>query len=100
MISIQNELILASILFVLGLTSLIFRRNLLFILISLEIMINAAALALVSAGNYWKQPDGQIMYIFAISLTAIEASICLALLLQLYRRYQTLNIDAVSEMRG
>ena len=87
-------------LFVLGLTSLEIRRNLLFMLIGLEIMINAAALALVVAGSYWGQADGQVMYILAISLAAAEASIGLALLLQLYRRRQTLNIDTVSEMRG
>jgi len=54
----------------------------------------------VVAGSYWGQADGQVMYILAISLAAAEASIGLALLLQLYRRRQTLNIDTVSEMRG
>ncbi len=89
MIPLQHGLILAAVLFVLGL-----------MLIGLEIMINAAALALVVAGSYWGQADGQVMYILAISLAAAEASIGLALLLQLYRRRQTLNIDTVSEMRG
>ncbi|KMV73164.1 NADH-quinone oxidoreductase subunit NuoK [Rosenbergiella epipactidis] len=100
MIPLQHGLILAAILFVMGFTSIILRRNLLFMLIGLEIMINAAALALVVAGSYWGQADGQVMYILAISLAAAEASIGLALLLQLHRRRQTLNIDSVSEMRG
>jgi len=100
MIPLQHGLILAAVLFVLGLTSVVLRRNILFMLIGLEIMINAAALALVVAGSYWGQADGQVMYILAISLAAAEASIGLALLLQLYRRRQTLNIDTVSEMRG
>ncbi len=100
MIPLQHGLILAAILFVLGLTGLLIRRNLLFMLISLEIMINSAALAFVVAGSYWQQPDGQVMYILAITLAAAEASIGLALLLQMYRRRQTLNIDTVSEMRG
>ena len=94
MIPLQHGLILAAILFVLGLTGLVIRRNLLFMLIGLEIMINASALA------YWGQTDGQVMYILAISLAAAEASIGLALLLQLHRRRQNLNIDSVSEMRG
>lgn len=68
-------------------------------LIGLEIMINASALAFVVAGSYWGQTDGQVMYILAISLAA-AASIGLALLLQLHRRRQNLNIDSVSEMRG
>lgn len=100
MISIVHCLILASILFVLGLTGVMIRRNLLFMLLSLEVMINAAALALVAAGSIWNSPDGQIMYILAITLAAAEASIGLALLIQLYRRYKTLNIDLASGMKG
>lgn len=100
MIPLQHGLILAAILFVLGLTGLLIRRNLLFMLISLEVMINSAALAFVVAGSYWQHADGQIMYILAISLAAAEACIGLALLLQLHRRRQNLNIDSVSEMRG
>lgn len=100
MIPLQHGLILAAILFVLGLCGLLIRRNLLFMLISLEVMINAAALAFVAAGSYWQQADGQVMYILAISLAAAEASIGLALLLQLHRRHQSLDVDTVSEMRG
>ncbi|MCC8367436.1 NADH-quinone oxidoreductase subunit NuoK [Xenorhabdus sp. PB61.4] len=100
MIPMEHGLILAAILFALGFTCLIIRRNLLFMLIGLEIMINASALAFIVAGSYWLQPDGQVMYILAITLAAAEASIGLALLLQLYRRRQNLNIDIVSEMRG
>lgn len=100
MILLQHGLILAVILFVLGLSCLLIRRNLLFMLIGLEIMINSAALAFVVAGSYWGQADGQVMYILIISLAAAEASIGLALLLQLHRHRQNLNIDEVSEMHG
>lgn len=100
MILLQHGLILAAILFVLGLSCLLIRRNLLFMLIGLEIMINSATLAFVVAGSYWGQADGQVMYILTISLDAAEASIGLALLLQLHRHRQNLNIDEVSEMRG
>ncbi|MGP1930573.1 MAG: NADH-quinone oxidoreductase subunit NuoK [Arsenophonus sp. ET-YP4-MAG3] len=100
MILLQHCLILTTILFVLGLICLLIRRNFLFMLIGLEIMINSAALAFVIAGSYWIQSDGQIMYILTISLAAAEASIGLALLLKLYRHYDSLNIDKVSEMFG
>lgn len=100
MIPLHHGLILAAVLFILGFTCLVIRRNLLFMLIGLEVMINAAALAFVVGGSYWNQPDGQVMYILAISLAAAEASIGLALLLQLHRRRQDLDIDKVSEMRG
>lgn len=100
MIPLHHGLILAAVLFILGFTCLVIRRNLLFMLIGLEVMINAAALAFVVGGSYWNQPDGQVMYILAISLAAAEASIGLALLLQLHRQCQDLDIDKVSEMRG
>lgn len=96
----EHGLILAAILFVLGLTGLIIRRNFIFMLISLEVMINAAGLAFIVGGAAHAQADGQVMYILLITLAAAEASIGLALLLQLYRRRHTLNIDTVSEMRG
>lgn len=100
MIPLEHGLILAALLFTLGLIGVMIRRNLIFILISLEIMINAAALAFIVAGSYWGQADGQVMYILVISLAAAEASIGLALLLQLYHRRNSMNIDTVSEMRG
>ena len=96
----EHGLALASVLFVLGLAGVLVRRNILFVLMSLEVMMNAAALAFVVAGARWGQPDGQIMFILIISLAAAEASVGLAILLQLYRRFGTLDIDAASEMRG
>ncbi|ABF14223.1 NADH-quinone oxidoreductase subunit NuoK [Candidatus Palibaumannia cicadellinicola] len=98
MISLSYSLSLAAILFMLGLTGIMIRRNLLFLLLGLEIMINAAALAFVIVGQYWGQADGQVMYILTVTIAATEASIGLALLLHLYRYYQTLDIDLISEM--
>ncbi|BAH82923.1 NADH-quinone oxidoreductase subunit NuoK [Candidatus Ishikawella capsulata] len=100
MIPLQHGLIVAAVLFACGFLSLIVRRNILFMLISIEIMINAANLALILAGSYWKQVDGQIMYILSISLAAVETGIGLAFLIQIYRHYQTINIDTASEMQG
>ncbi|WP_457913508.1 NADH-quinone oxidoreductase subunit NuoK [Candidatus Gillettellia adelgis] len=100
MIPFQHGLILSIILFILGFTGVLVRRNLLFILISLEIMINSTALAFIIAGSHWGQTDGQVMYILVISLAASEASVGLAFLLQLYRRRHTLDVDKLSEMCG
>ena len=96
----EHGLVLAGILFSLGLVGVLVRRNILFMLMSIEIMMNAAALAFVLAGSRWQQPDGQVMFILVLTLAAAEASIGLALVLQLYRRYQSLDVDAASEMRG
>ena len=99
-IPMEHGLALAAVLFSLGLVGLMVRRNILYVLMSLEIMMNAAALAFVVAGARWEQPDGQVMFIMVITLAAAEASIGLAILLQLYRRFRTLDIDVASEMRG
>ncbi|HWV08482.1 MULTISPECIES: NADH-quinone oxidoreductase subunit NuoK [unclassified Pseudomonas] len=99
-IPMEHGLALAGVLFSLGLVGLMVRRNILFVLMSLEVMMNAAALAFVVAGARWAQADGQVMFILVITLAAAEASIGLAILLQLYRRFNTLDIDAASEMRG
>ena len=96
----EHGLLLAGALFSLGLVGLLVRRNILFILMSVEIMMNAAALAFVMAGARWHQADGQIMFIFILTLAAAEASVGLALLLQIYRRFQTLDIDAAGKMHG
>lgn len=100
MIPMEDGLALAAALFTIGLTGLLVRRNILFVLMSLEIMMNAAALAFVVAGSRWAQPDGQIMFILILSLAAAEASIGLAIVIQLNRRFHTLDIDSASEMRG
>jgi NADH-quinone oxidoreductase subunit K len=96
----EHGLVLAALLFALGLIGIIVRRNILFVLMCIEVMMNACALAFVVAGSRWGQPDGQIMFILILSLAASEASIGLALVFQLYRRYHSLDIDAASEMRG
>ena len=87
-------------LFAIGLTGLLVRRNVIFMLMSLEIMLNAAGLAFVVAGARWGQADGQIVFLFILTMAAAEVSVGLALVLQIYRRYKTLDTDAVSEMRG
>ncbi|MCL5671069.1 MAG: NADH-quinone oxidoreductase subunit NuoK [Acidobacteria bacterium] len=99
-VPMHQGLLLAGILFALGLTGLLVRRNVVFILMSLEIMLNAAGLAFVVAGSRWGQPDGQIVFIFILTMAAAEVSVGLALVLQIYRRFKTLDVDAASEMRG
>jgi NADH-quinone oxidoreductase subunit K len=91
---------LAAVLFALGLIGILVRRNLVFVLMSLEIMLNAAGLAFVVAGARWGQADGQILYIFVLTLAAAEVSVGLALLLEVHRRYQSLDADRASTMRG
>lgn len=99
-IPMEYGLLLAGALFTLGLVGVIVRRNLLWMLMSLEIMMNAAALAFVVAGARWVQADGQVMFVMILTLAACEAAIGLAILLQVYHRFRTLDVDAASEMHG
>jgi NADH-quinone oxidoreductase subunit K len=99
-IPMEHGLAVAGILFALGLAGVMMRRDILFLLMSLEVMMNATALAFVVAGSRWQQPDGQIMFILVVSLAASEASVGLAILIQLHRRFRTLDVDAASEMKG
>lgn len=97
---VEHGLLLAVILFALGLLGLLKRRNLIFVLMSIEIMLNAAGLAFVIGGSRWGQPDGQVMFIFIITMAAAEVAIGLALVLQYYQSFKTLDIDAASRMKG
>lgn len=99
-IPMEHGLALAAILFAIGFAGLLVRRNILFVLMCLEIMMNAAALAFVVAGARWGQADGQVMFILILALAASEAAIGLAIVFQLHRRFRTLDIDAASELRG
>lgn len=100
MIPMSHGLILAGILFAIGLCGVMVRRNFLFMLMSLEIMMNAAALAFVIGGSRWMDPDGQVMFIFILTLAAAEVSIGLAILLQFYHRRGHLDVDSANKMRG
>jgi NADH-quinone oxidoreductase subunit K len=96
----EHVLLLAGVLFALGLAGVLARRNLLFILMSVEVMLNAAGLAFVAAGSRWAQPDGQVMFLFILTMAAAEVSVGLALVLQLHHHLKTLDADAAARMRG
>lgn len=87
-------------LFALGLAGLLVRRGLLFSLMCLEIMLNAAGLAFVVAGSRWAQADGQVMFVLVLTLAAAEVAVGLALLLQIHRRFRSLDPDALSGMKA
>ncbi|QJC32611.1 NADH-quinone oxidoreductase subunit NuoK [Enterobacteriaceae endosymbiont of Donacia dentata] len=100
MIPLHHVLTFIVIIFVIGLIGTIIRRNMLYILIFTDIMLNIAALSCIISGNYWKQTEGEIMYILSISISAIETCISLILLIKLYYYNNTINIDSISEMKG
>jgi NADH-quinone oxidoreductase subunit K len=99
-IPMEHGLLLAAVLFALGLIGVLTRRNMVFVLMSLEIMLNAAALAFVVAGARWGQTDGQIMFLMIISLAAAEVAVGLGLVLQMFHRFKTLDLDVLGKMKG
>ena len=96
----EYGLILAALLFAIGLAGVLARRNIIFILLSIEIMLNAAGLAFISAGSKWGQADGQVMFNFILVMAAAEVSVGLAIVLQLFHRIRTVNSDEANTMRG
>jgi len=99
-IPVEHGLILAGILFSLGLIGVLTRRNIVFVLMSLEVMLNACGLAFIVAGSRWEQADGQIMFVLILTLAAAEVAVGLGLIIQMYRRFQTVDINVFSELKG
>ncbi|HTQ70106.1 MAG TPA: NADH-quinone oxidoreductase subunit NuoK [Acidocella sp.] len=99
-VPLDQGLLLAAILFALGLAGVLVRRNLLFMLMSLEVMLNAAGVAFIVAGARWAAPDGQIMFILVLSFAATEVSVGLALILLMHLRLPTLDADSGDQLRG
>ena len=99
-VPIEHGLIVAGVLFALGLVGVLTRRNIVFVLMSLEIMLNAAGLAFIVASARWGHADGQIMFLMILTLAAAEVAVGLGLIIQMYRRFRTVDINVLNEMKG
>lgn len=97
---LEHTLLLAGALFAVGLAGVLARRNVFFILMGIEIMLNAAGLAFVAAGAHWGRPDGQIMFLFILAVAAAEVAVGLALLLRFYHARRTVDADVADRLRG
>jgi NADH-quinone oxidoreductase subunit K len=97
-ISFEIQILFAGLLFLTGLVGFLVRRNIIFMLMSIEIMLNSAALLFVTAGAHWLQADGQVMFIFILTVSAAEVSVGLALILQMYHHFKTLDSDALKKL--
>mgnify|MGYP001152513072 FL=1 len=99
-IPLEHGLLLAAALFAIGLVGAMTRRNLVFVLMSLEIMLNAAGLAFIVAGARWANADGQVMFLMILTLAAAEVAVGLGLIIQMHKRFKTIDIDVLSRLRG
>jgi NADH-quinone oxidoreductase subunit K len=98
-IPVEIQLIFAMLLFLTGLVGVLVRRNILFMLMSIEIMFNSAGLVFIIAGSHWAQVDGQVMFIFILTVAAAEVSVGLALILQMFHHYKTLDADKLDKLK-
>ncbi len=92
-----HVLLLAGLLFVVGLACAVLRRNLIMILIGLEIMLNSSAVAFVGAGLQWQQVEGQTIALFILAVAAAEVSVGLALIVRIYRQTGTVHPKCIEE---
>jgi NADH-quinone oxidoreductase subunit K len=98
-IGLQPYLVVSALLFCLGLLGVIVRRNLLVIYMGLELMLNAANLALVAFSRFNNNLDGQVFVFFIITVAAAEVSVGLALIVALYRKRQTAHVEDLTLMK-
>ena len=97
--TLSQYLMVSGALFAIGLLGVIVRRNLLILFMSLELMLNAANLALVAMSRFNGNLDGQVMVFFIIPVAAAEVSVGLALIVALYRKRQTADVEDLATMK-
>ena len=99
MVSLNHYLVLSGVLFAIGTAGVFLRRNLITILLSVEIMLNAVNLTFVAVGRYLDTVDGQIITFFVMTVAAAEAAVGLALVIALFRHRETLSPDAFTLLK-
>jgi NADH-quinone oxidoreductase subunit K len=98
--STSAYLMLSATLFTIGLVGVILRRNMITVLMCIELMLNAVNINLVAFSNHLSTLEGQVFTIFVITIAAGEAAVGLAIIIQMYRLKSTINIDEVKELNG
>ena len=99
MVTIHHYMILSAVLFFIGVFGVLFRRNLIVIFMSIELMLNAVNLSFVTFARYTQSMDGQVVAFFVMALAAAEAAIGLAILVMIFRNRATVQSDDLSLMR-
>ena len=99
MVSLNMYLILSAVLFSIGTAGVFLRRNLITVLLSIEIMLNAVNITFVAAGRYLGTVDGQIIVFFVMTVAAAEAAVGLAIVIALFRHRESLNPEAFTLLK-
>jgi NADH-quinone oxidoreductase subunit K len=99
MVTLNHFLILSGVLFAIGTAGVFLRRNLITILLSIEIMLNAVNITFVAVGRQFPTVDGQVITFFVMTVAAAEAAVGLALVIALFRHRETLSPDAFTSLK-
>ena len=99
MVPITYHLVLSGILFAIGVTGVLIRRNVIIIFMSIELMLNAVNLTFVALSRHLGSMDGQVIVFFVMTVAAAEAAVGLAIILAIFRSRETTNVDELNLMR-
>lgn len=99
-IPIEYFVVLSAILFVMGVLGVLIRRNAIMIFMSVELMLNAANLALVAFSRQWGEVGGQLFVFFVMTVAAAEVAVGLALIVAIFRTKKSIDIDELNSMQG
>lgn len=99
-ITLQHYLVLSALLFVIGMTGVLLRRNVIVIMMSIELMLNAVNLTFIAFAKYTDRIDGQIMVFFVMTIAAAEAAVGLALVVAIFKRFREVNIRFFEHLKG
>ena len=100
MVPINYYIVLSAILFTIGVSGVLIRRNALIIFMSVELMLNAANLAFVAFGSVIKSFSGQIFVFFVIAVAAAEVAVGLALIVEIFKSKRSIDVDQMSSLKG
>ena len=98
-ITLNHYLVLSAVLFAIGTAGVFLRRNLITVLLSVEIMLNAVNLTFIAAARQFATVDGQIIVLFVVTVAAAEAAVGLALVIALFRHRESLNPGAFTSLK-
>jgi len=99
-VSTESYVMLSMVLFALGVMGVLLKRNAILVFMSVELMLNAANLALVAFARHWGQESGHLFVFFVITVAAAEVAVGLALIVAIFRSKQSINIDELHQMEG
>jgi len=97
---LNHYLVLSGVLFSIGTAGVFLRRNLIIMLLSIEVMLNAVNLSFIAFGHFLGSANGQIIVFFVVTVAAAEAAVGLAIVIALFRHVESLNPDAFKELKG